>query len=348
MIYVGMDIHKKTTTFCAIDEEGKLAKRGKVPSDEDGWLGIVGNWPIDDVQVALETGAMTWWVVDVLREAGIEPVVVDARQFKLIADSKKKSDRRDARTLAEALKGGLAENCSVAVPTEKARQARSLMRTRHMVVTQATANMIAARSLLRSVGVFISKFDWAKQEKWEKLLNNPSIPVRMKPLLLVYRNVWETLNKERQDLDAMVAAEQERWPEAQLLRQIPGYGPIVTMAVLSSLDNPHRFKYPGQVASYAGLTPSSRDSGESQKRGGITHQGRPILRHLMVQAAWTAMRSKKLSPNLQKWTRRLIVKRGVMVAVVALARRLLILGYRLWKNGEAYNPAYPEVKVATT
>lgn len=347
MIYVGMDIHKKTTTFCAIDEEGKLAKRGRVLSDEAGWLGILNNWPIDEVRVALETGGMTWWVVDVLRGAGIEPVVVDARQFKMIADSKKKSDRRDARTLAEALKGGLAENCSVAVPTERARQARSLMRTRHMVVTQATATMLAARSLLRSVGVSISKFDWAKQEQWEKLLDNPSIPVRMKPLLVVYRNVWEALNKERQDLDAMVAAEQTRWPEAALLRQIPGYGPIVTMAVLSSLDDPYRFKNSGQVTSYAGLAPSSRDSGEIQKRGGITHQGRPMLRHLMVQAAWTVMHSKKLPPNLQKWTRRLIVKRGVMVAVVALARRLLILGYRLWKNGEAYNPTYPETSMAT-
>ena len=93
-----------------------------------------------------------------------------------------------------------------------------------------------------------------------------------------------------------------------------------------------------------------RDASEyadSQKRGGITHQGRAILRSLMVQAAWTVIRSNKLPPDLQKWVRRLIVKRGVMVAVVALDRRLLILGHRLWKNGEAYNPNYPVVETAT-
>ena len=124
MIYVAMDIHKKTTTYCAIDQGGEIIRRGKVSSGEAGWLKIVQQWPMEEVRVALETGGMSWWVVDVLRGAGLEPVVVDARRFKLIADSKKKSDRRDARTLAEALKGGLAENCSASVPSERARRER--------------------------------------------------------------------------------------------------------------------------------------------------------------------------------------------------------------------------------
>lgn len=343
MIYVGMDVHKRTTTFCALGDEGQLVRRGKVTSGESGWLDIVKHWPPHETRVAIETGGMTWWVVDVLRSLSIEPVVVDARQFKMIADSKKKSDRRDARTLAEALKAGLAENCSVQIPSERARRARSLMQTRHHVVKQATATLNAARSLLRSVGVSISKYKWRKQAHWEELLDNPAIPIWMKPLLVSYRNVWEALDNERHDLDAMVVQEQDGWPEAPLLRQIPGYGPVVTLAVLSSLDDPTRFKHSGQVASYAGLVPSARDSGDSQKRGGITHQGRSMLRYLMVQAAWAALRNKKLTPDLQKWTRRLIVKRGAMVAMVALARRLLILGHRLWKNGEAYNPTYPEL-----
>ena len=347
MIYVAMDIHKKSTTYCAIDQDGEIIRRGKVSSGESGWLKIVQQWPMEEVRVALETGGMSWWVVDVLRGAGLEPVVVDARRFKLIADSKKKSDRRDARTLAEALKGGLAENCSVSVPSERARRARSLMRTRQLVVKQAGTTLRAARSLLGSVGVSISKRDWTEETRWEKVLGNSSLPIWMKPLLLVYRDVWEVLERERCDLDAMVAAEQSRWPEAELLRPIPGYGPLVTLAVLSSLDDPHRFKHPGQVASYAGLAPSCRDSGGRQRRGGITHQGRPLLRYLLVQAAWAALRSKKLTPNLQKWTRKLIVKRGAKVAVVALARRLFILGYQLWKNGEVYNPTYPKLEAAS-
>lgn len=95
--------------------------------------------------------------------------------------------------------------------------------------------------------------------------------------MLVYRNIWEALKKEREDLDAVLVGEQGHWPEAAFLRQKSGYGPIVIMAVLRSLDDSHRFKHSGQVASYAGLVPTSCDSGDSPKRGGIRHQGRSML-----------------------------------------------------------------------
>lgn len=66
----------------------------------------------------------------------------------------------------------------------------------------------------------------------------------------------------------------------------------------------------------------------------------------MVQASWAAMRSRPLTPALRKWVRRLIVKRGFRIAVVALARRLLVLGYRLGRNGEVYNPLYPKIDMS--
>lgn len=340
MKYIGMDIHKKTTTFCIIDEAGQVLRRGKEASTESSWLGMVSDWPAGSVRVALETGSLTWWVVDVLRQAGIEPVVVDARQFKMIASSKKKSDKRDARALADALRGGLAERCSVCVPSEKARRGRALLQARQLVVKQSVGMLSAARSMLRSVGISIKKSEFGKDAVWEEVLTSPMIPSWMHPLLATYRRTWEVLETEREALDARVKEELSHWPEAELLLRMPGYGPLVTLGVMSSVDDPGRFRRANQVAGYAGLVPSSRDSGESVRRGGITHQGRSVLRYLMIQASWAALRSKTLSPALRKWVRRLIVKKGLQVAVVALARRLLVLGYRLWKNGEVYNPLF--------
>jgi transposase len=344
MKYVGMDVHKKTTTFCVLDEGGHVVSRGQVDSDEESWTSIIGTWPAAEVRVALETGNMTWWVVDVLREVGVEPVVVDARQFKLIAHSKKKSDKHDARALADALRGGLAERCAVHVPSERARRGRSLLRTRQLVVKQSVSTMNAARSMLRSVGVHVSKKTWSKSDSWEALLSEPSIPKWMKPLLATYRETWEFLESKRASLTAMVTEELHHWPEVELLQDLPGYGPLVTLGVLAHLDDPHRFHRSNQVAGYAGLVPTCRDSGESVRRGGITHQGSSILRHLMIQASWAALRSNALTPDLRKWARRLIVKRGIRIAVVALARRLLVLACRLWKNGEVYNPMFQKIK----
>ena len=149
------------------------------------------------------------------------------------------------------------------------------MRTRHLVVKQSSATMNAARSLLRSVGVSISKYNWRKEEKWEQLLGHPRIPLWMKPLLVVYRNVWQALDDERRDLDALVGP----WSRAAGLKllcyvRFQATGRWVTLAVLSSLDDPNRFKRPGQVASYAGLVPSTRDSGDS-KTTGRHHTSRP-------------------------------------------------------------------------
>ena len=72
MIYIGIDVHKKTTTFCALDSDGKVVRRGTTDSTESGWFEIINHWSVDERSMVLETGAMTWWVVDVLREAGIE------------------------------------------------------------------------------------------------------------------------------------------------------------------------------------------------------------------------------------------------------------------------------------
>jgi transposase len=341
MIYIGMDIHKKTTTFCALDSDGKVVHQGTVSSVEAGWLEIVNHWPLDEISITLETGSMTWWVVDVLREAGIEPVVIDARRFKMIANSKKKSDRHDARAFADGLRGGLAQRIAVNVPRKKARRARSLMQTRHQVLKQRTMTVNAVKAMLRSVGVAMKPGQWPKKSCWEKVLNDPAVPLWMKPLLITQKSIWDHLEHQRHELDALVNEELNHWPEAELLMEIPGFGPIVTLAILSGIDNIKRFKRSNQLPSYAGLIPSSRDSGSIQRRGGITHQGRNLMRNYAVQAAWSAMRSKDLNPSLRKWSRRLIVKKGGQVAAVALARRLLILVHKFLSTGEVYNPAYP-------
>lgn len=345
MIYVGMDFHKKSTTFCAIDCEGKVVRRGKVPSGDEGWHDALSQWEPSDVRVALETGCLTWWAVDSLLRHGVDPVVVDARSFKLVAQSNKKSDRFDAHALADGLRGGLADRCAVEVPDQRTRQARSLMQARQQILKQLNMTINAAKGLLRSVGVEIKKSEWAKESGWEKLLGNPAIPIWMKPLLITQREIWEFLDDQRRAMDAMVIEESTRWPEAQLLLEMPGFGPIVTLGILSGIGDITRFKRPNQLASYAGLIPSSRDSGGIQRRGGITRQGRGLMRYLAVQAAWAALRSRALTPGLRKWAKRLIVKRGCKVAVVALARRLMVMVHKILSNGEAYNPTYPSVAI---
>ncbi|MCB2190443.1 MAG: IS110 family transposase [Deltaproteobacteria bacterium] len=340
MIHIGIDIHKSSSTFCALTDEGGIAKRGKIATSQEAFLELAKAGPRGEVRIAIETGNLTWWAVSVIRSASIEPLVVNARQFKLISQSRKKNDRHDALALADALRCGILDLCQVVAPSERAQRSRSLIRTRQTVLKQRQVSLHAMQGMLRSVCVEVKKRDLAKESAWERVLNKETIPIWMKPLLLTHRQVWLELSRRVEELDHMVRAELNDWPEAEILDEIPGFGPLVSLAVLGHLDDPHRFSRSAKVASYGGLVPSSHDSGGVQQRERITREGSSTLRHLMVQASWAALRSRRLTPALRKWAKILIVKKGWKVAVVALARRLLILAHRLWKNGEVYNPVY--------
>lgn len=341
MDYVGMDVHKKHTVFCVVDDEGKVVSRGKVESTEVSWREVLTSKPADQVRLVFETGTMAWWLVSVARQAGIEPTVVDVRQFRLLATSKKKSDRRDAFLLADAGRTGIAARCAVAVPSERARRGRSLLQARTTVKKQAIIARNAALGLLRSVGVdMIGKRQWRSAERWDEALALPAVPGWMKELLQAHRMMWTTADAICRELEQRVATELTEWPSAKALSEIPAYGPLVTLGVLSAIDDPARFRHPRQAGAYAGLAPKVRASGETTRLGGITREGSPLLRHLMVQGAMSALRSKNLSPGLRRWTTRLVMKRGRSVAAVALARRLLIIGVKLLKTGEVYDPNY--------
>lgn len=343
MIHIGMDLHKKHTVFCAIDSNGTVVGRGKVESTEAEWKKLVRRWP-GEVKVAFETGTLSWWAVDVVRSVGIEPVVVDARHFKLIRESKKKCDRRDAFHLADGLRAGLVAQCAVAVPSEKARRGRALLQARATIVKQSTASRNAALGLLRSVGLSMRAREWLSEAGWETTLAARPVPEWMRPLLQLHRQQWRATQVARRELDRQVAAELALWPEADRLQQIPGYGPLVTLVVVSSIDDPMRFRSK-ELGSYAGLAPSVRASGAREGLGGITRQGRPLLRTLLIQAALAAMRSHTLTPGLTKLWRRLYAQRGRQLAAAALGRRLLLLGHKLMKNGQVYDPYYSAKEV---
>jgi len=340
VIHIGMDLHKKHTVFCAIDAEGAIVARGKVESSEDGWKGLVTRWPVAEVKVAFETGGLSWWAVDVVRSIGVEPVVVDARHFKLIRESKKKCDRRDAFHLADGLRAGLVQQCAVTIPSEKARRGRALLQARATIVKQSTASKNAVLGLLRSVGVSVTSRQWKSETGWEAVLAVRLIPEWMKELLLLHRQQWKASEKVRGELDRRVAKELDAWEPAKRLLEIPGYGPMVTLAVVSSIDDPSRFRS-REVGSYAGLAPGVRASGTKEGLGGITRQGRPLLRTLLIQAGLAAMKSHHLSPGFTKLWHRLYAQRGRQVAAAAMGRRLLVLGHKLMKNGQRYDPNYP-------
>jgi transposase len=121
-----------------------------------------------------------------------------------------------------------------------------------------------------------------------------------------------------------------------LLRKVPGVGPVTAMTFRTEVLRPERFRRGEQVASYVGLAPSVRRTGKTVHRGPITKAGSARLRTVLVEAAWQWIR---YDPGAKKVFKRLVAATGnIQKAIVAMARRLAIVLWRILTTGEVYTP----------
>ena len=143
----------------------------------------------------------------------------------------------------------------------------------------------------------------------------------------------DRLNPTIAELSQAIEREAENNPEAQRLKTHPGVGALTALAFVLIIGDPERFQCGKQVASYLGLVPLEDSSGNRRRLGHITKQGSSMLRFLLVEAAQVTVRS------LPEWHRKyahLMMRRGRKTAKVAMARRLAIRLYWMWREGQDY------------
>lgn len=146
-----------------------------------------------------------------------------------------------------------------------------------------------------------------------------------------------TSSTEIEMADARIAAIASGDPVIQRLRTLPGVGPVTATAFVATLDTWERFSGPHQVEAYLGLVPSEKSSGEKQHKGRITKAGNSRARWLLVEAAWSILRSTRDdTAPLRRWAQRVALRRGMKSGIVALARKLAGILYAMWRDGSTY------------
>jgi transposase len=149
--------------------------------------------------------------------------------------------------------------------------------------------------------------------------------------------VVEQLNKQVELLDSEVRRITRSDATCRRLMTVPGVGPVVALRFTAALDDVRRFESAHKMQSYLGLTPGERSSSDRIRRTGITKAGCTALRCALVQAAWSARRTRRNDPMLA-WAKEVEKRRGKMVAATALARKLAGILYALWRNETVYDP----------
>ena len=170
------------------------------------------------------------------------------------------------------------------------------------------------------------------------------IPEALRPGLLrvleAITFLTEQVRKLDREIESLIA---ERYPEAMLLRQVKGVGPVTSLSFVLTLEDPERFERSRDVGAYLGLVPKQRQSGSRVPQLGITKQGAREMRKLLVGSANYILGPKGPDTRLRRWGLAYAARGGKNArkrAVVAVARKLAVLLHRLWVTGEVYEPLW--------
>ena len=315
--YIGIDLHKAFFQACAVSGTGERHWEGRFARTPDGIARFVARGIGAQQVIAVEASGPTWAFVDALGPTGAQVCVVDARKTKLKAGYAAKTDRLDARRLADALRRDSV--VSIYIPPPAIRELRELCRSRHQVVRvrSRVAQMIRAL-LLRSDGGDppTNRLYSPRSLTWLAQVHlAPEAELALRRLERLVRAV----HVEAQAADVQVKARAATDPIAIGLDTMTGIGPIRALTIRAEIGEIARFRRGAQLASYAGLVPSVDWSADRRYTGHITRAGSPWLRYVLVEAATSAMRRTDATG---RWARRLALHKGRNKARVALARVL--------------------------
>jgi transposase len=331
MRIVALDLGVKKTSYCELSQ-GQVVQRMTV-SEVSSLEHLLGPEQ-PPAKVAIEACREAWFVHDVLVEWGNEVVVIDTTRSRQlgIGQHGRKTDRIDAEVLARALESGRIPKAHVLTPER--RELRRVLSVRRALVEARAQLVTTVRGLVREQGAKIPSCHTSNFVIRVRAQGLPTdIAALIEPLLVLVQGIDAQLSNADEQLAALCAKDST----IAALTTTPGVGTVVAACFVAVVDDAKRFHRAHQVESYVGLVPSEDSSGGKRRLGAISKRGNSYLRALLVQAAWTIVRSNDKSNPLVLWVTQLIERRGKRIAVVALARRLVGVLWAMWRDGTVYD-----------
>jgi transposase len=342
MNYVGIDLHKKTISICVVNQERQKLEQKRfacsVPETIVEYFRKLGKF-----QAVVEATASYEWLVRLLEPLAERVLLAHPKKLRIIAESTRKSDKIDARVLAEFLALDMIPQAYR--PTPRQREHRVLVRHRSYVQRRITSIRNKIRRILSDYNA--DRKDLFTEAGLEYLAQ-VTLSEADRFVVNELRKEWDFERARLQDLTAALKKFIAKAPVAEaearaLLQSIPGVGTVTTEVVLSELADPKRFRSSKCAVAYAGMAPGQRESAGKKKDLHIERTGSKMLRWVLVEAAWQLVR------RTGRWRvifERLSGRIGRKKAIVAMARRLLGVMMALLKSGQPYRHAY-EPAVAT-
>ncbi|HEY2154928.1 MAG TPA: IS110 family transposase [Isosphaeraceae bacterium] len=339
---LGIDLGKFKSVACLSDGETGEDRLETVRTDPDSFRELLTRTA--PALVLFETSTAAGWVHDLCRELGLPCRVVnplgEAWQWKKV---KRKTDRDDALKLVRLHRMNALPTAHM--PPPEVRQRRSLVAFRQRLIAERTAIRNHVRAVFQARGLALPPghraWSAAARAEWGGAYARPigeCSPAELwRGELHVDLALLEALEAQVAEVEKALGALGAKDEGVGLLTTIPGVGIRTAEAVAAYLDDAGRFRSAREVSAYAGLVPRQFQSGEMDRKGGITKRGPAPLRKLLVECAWLMRRHNAWAAGVVDRISR-GQKGRVESAVVALARKLLVRCWAMLRKGEPWRP----------
>ncbi|HKO18413.1 MAG TPA: IS110 family transposase [Acidobacteriaceae bacterium] len=298
MYYIGLDVHKKTISYCVKDAAGCVHQEGRIGSSRrelDGWLRRLPQ----PRMIAMEATIFTGWIYDHLLPHAEAVKVAHPLMLRAIAAAKKKNDRIDAGKIADCLRCDFLPECHMA--STEIRDRRRVLRYRHLLVRQMVQTKNRVSGLLMETGVEHNKSRLHKVGYFRRLMAINSEIDNIRPLLKLSRDTIERCQRTEYALVSSLKRDPLLKERIRRLRTVPGVGPITALTWALEMGDISRFRTIKQADSYCGLCVDERSSADKVMRMPLSKQRNKHIQHVLVEAAKLAPRlSAELGPDPPK------------------------------------------------
>jgi transposase len=334
-IYVGMDVHKKSWSVSIHTDQFEHKTFTQPPEVEKLTHYLQRTFPGATYHTVYEAGFSGFWLHDQLKEKGIDCMVVNPADVPTKDKERAgKTDRVDCRKLARGLRNG--EIKGIYVPSRAKVEDRSLVRTRQSMVRKQTRCKNQIKSILFFYGITIPEeshwsrqfINWIESIRMERASGDFALKAHLEELTHL-RQIIAKLNRSILSLSRT----EEYRADVLLLKSVPGISTLTAMIILTELADIFRFSSLDKLASYAGLVPDIKSSGEMEYSTGITFRRNAAMRGLLIESSWVAVRK---DPALIMAFNKLSMRMKKTQAIVHIAKKLLNRIRFVLKNRQKY------------
>jgi transposase len=339
---IGMDMGDRNHTICTLDPRGKVISRNTVSNTAVALRTCFKK--LDPALFAIEAGTHSAWVSRVLEEMGHEVLVGNPRKLRVIWDSDRKDDVRDAEMLARIARFDPELLYPIHHRSRDAQLDLLSINARDLLVKTRSMQITHIRNVVKGFGERISKCSTQSFHKRAREELSGELLEMLEPLLESIEALSAKITQYDKQIEKTCL---ENYPETKVLRKVQGVGAITALAYVLTLEDPKRFRKSRDVGPFLGLVPKRDQSGSTDKQLSITKAGNSALRRLLVGSAQYILGAFGPDCELREFGLNLAARGGKNAkkrATVAVARKLAVMLHRLWIDEAEYHPFHQQVR----